>query len=498
MTLALIWFAAFAVLELLLYFRPFWPLRRPLAAGLLVAGAGVSGYLFASRPALASTVVVLITLYRVFNLLRVVEGRMIEQYLRRVALRTSFWLILLQVLTLGFWALTERLHVTSYGCWLVLAVLQVIAALGIAIVTRSSLRALRAPNTQTHLADRDLPSISLCIPARNETESLESCLRALIATDYPKLEILVLDDQSHDRTPEIIRSFAHDGVRFINGKEPPAGWLAKNWAYQRLLDEASGDILVFAGVDARFGKSSLRALVTEMLVTSQQMVSILPTNNVRDDDHRTQSVLLQPARYAWELCIPRQPAKRPAVLSTVWAARRDHLVKQGGFAAVMRNITPESYFAKTAAAYSFWKADGSLEFTSSKRFREQWDTAVRTRYPQLHKRPELVLLVSFLQAVSLVFPAGMVVVALLARMWPLAMLAATALIIQCMVYSAIVTITYRSFKLRSVAALPIAILLDIIIRHMSMWRYEFSQVIWKERDVTQPVMHVVPHLPPLE
>ena len=53
-----------------------------------------------------------------------------------------------------------------------------------------------------HYADKDLPSISVLIPARNETEELHACLDALVASDYPKLEILVLDDCSQERQPQ--------------------------------------------------------------------------------------------------------------------------------------------------------------------------------------------------------------------------------------------------------------------------------------------------------
>ena len=51
-----------------------------------------------------------------------------------------------------------------------------------------------------------------------------------IASDYPKLEIIVLDDCSQDRTAEIIRNFAHDGVRFIQSEDNKDNWLDKNKA----------------------------------------------------------------------------------------------------------------------------------------------------------------------------------------------------------------------------------------------------------------------------
>ena len=53
----------------------------------------------------------------------------------------------------------------------------------------------------------DLPSVSLIIPAYNEEEIIEETLRKLKNIDYPKnkLEIIVVDDGSTDRTYEIVK-----------------------------------------------------------------------------------------------------------------------------------------------------------------------------------------------------------------------------------------------------------------------------------------------------
>src|SRR6185369_13096540 len=60
-----------------------------------------------------------------------------------------------------------------------------------------------------------LPTVSVCIPARNEDRVLTDCLAAVLASDYPKLEVIVLDDCSQDKTAQVVRQFAHGGVQFI-------------------------------------------------------------------------------------------------------------------------------------------------------------------------------------------------------------------------------------------------------------------------------------------
>src|ERR1700757_357867 len=88
-------------------------------------------------------------------------------------------------------------------------------------------------------ADKDLPTVSVCISARNETHAMTQCLERVVASEYPKLEVIVLDDGSRDDTLLLIKSFAFAGVRFIEGKPLPEGWLGKNYAQSILANEAS-------------------------------------------------------------------------------------------------------------------------------------------------------------------------------------------------------------------------------------------------------------------
>ena len=39
------------------------------------------------------------------------------------------------------------------------------------------------------------PLISVCIPARNEERNIRACVEAVLAQDYPNLEVIVLDDR---------------------------------------------------------------------------------------------------------------------------------------------------------------------------------------------------------------------------------------------------------------------------------------------------------------
>lgn len=502
MALALLVLFIVALLELLLWFKTVWKAAIPLALILSVATSCAAVALAVIHPFFDSVLLLFIAIYRVINMLRVVRHRVRVDYLQRVVVTTSVYLICLQVIVCLAWLFSRTLGLTAHGFWPIFGVLQLLGLAVIVLSTERHLRTTLPPSDIQPLRDNELPTLTVAIPARNETTDLEACLTSLVASDYPKLEIIVLDDCSQNaRTPEIIREFAHDGVRFLGGEEPKDNWLAKNQAYQLLLDNANGELVLFTGVDTRYEPNSLRMLVSALLQKNKTMMSLLPSNMVLPAGQQDESLLLQPARYAWELSLPRKMFNRPSVLSTCWIVNKKFLLSAGGFAAVSRSIVPESYFARVSAVhdgYSFMQSNELIGIKSVKVAAEQWNTAIRTRYPQLHRRPELVFLMTAAELGGLIVPFFMFGYALAVHRFWFAGLSALNCLLVLYFYARVVNLTYRKFLVRSLFAGPLAAACDILVLNYSMLKYEFSQVIWKGRNVCIPVMRVIPKLPKLQ
>lgn len=440
-------------------------------------------------------VVAVFSIYRVINLRRVIQSRIHVSHLYHTSRQAELWLVGLQFLTIVISLSIQPWDWALMTWWYGLAVLEVA---GITLLFAAFLRHLKTirPIEGKPIADKDLPTVTIAIPARNETTELHACLESLLANNYPKLEILVLDDCSQNkRTPEIIREFAQAGVRFVAGKEPPKQWLAKNFAYQQLLEASNGDVLLFCGVDTRFKPDSIRALIMQLEKRKKVMVSVLPINQL--GDKRIASLIIQPVRYAWEVALPRRMLGRPPVLSTCWLITREALEATGGFAAARRTVVPESYFARETArfgdAYSFLHATPNMFVVSHKSLEEQKSTAIRTRYPQLHRRPELAALVSLLSFALFVWPVALLLVALSTATWPLVLLVTLSVVLSAVLYGLLVQLTYRTLSLRAFFIAPIAAIYDIALLNYSMWQYEFSTVLWKDRNICLPVMQVSAH-----
>lgn len=499
MLLLIAWLGV-ATLELLVHMMGKWPRLRAAIAAMVIPLTGLlSGALLALRPNLFTIFFTLLSLYRIINMLRVFKRRMHEVYLRRATLRTSEWLVCGQAVVLVAWWAWQHSGFSPSITWSVLCVTQ----LGVAAVlfgsVRRNIQKTRWLPPETHYSDRELPSVTIAIPARNETEELQQCLESVIASDYPKLEILVLDDCSQTkRTPEIIKSFAQDGVRFVQGDTPKETWLPKNQAYHKLCEEASGAYLLFTEVDVRFNTDTVRKLVTTLLERKKTMLSVLPQHKGR---LRGDLSLLQAMRYWWELVPPRRQFKRPPVISSCWIIARKALLDAGGFEAVMRSIVPEAYFARQSIhndGYSFLRANDDLGIYSTKPLIAQRETAVRMRYPQLHRRPEQVGLFAALETLFLLLPYVFV---LAGWMWHIGWFAYLAALVSVVLltatYMRLAAATHLTSPLLSVVLFPAVIIADLIIVHVSMWQYEFSTVTWKGRNICIPAMHVVPRLPRL-
>ena len=62
--------------------------------------------------------------------------------------------------------------------------------------------------------EQTFPLISIIVTARNEQTHLESSIQGLLAQDYPKFEIIIIDDGSTDDTAKVASSYG-SSVRYV-------------------------------------------------------------------------------------------------------------------------------------------------------------------------------------------------------------------------------------------------------------------------------------------
>lgn len=100
--------------------------------------------------------------------------------------------------------------------------------------------------------------ISVIIPARNEEQNLALLLKDLQSQSFTIYEVICVDDESEDRTAEIVKSF---GAELISVREKPDGWTGKSWACQLGADRALGELLLFLDADVRLSRNGIASLI---------------------------------------------------------------------------------------------------------------------------------------------------------------------------------------------------------------------------------------------
>ncbi len=330
-----------------------------------------------------------------------------------------------------------------------------------------------------------LPAISVCIPARNEMHAMTQCLERVLASDYPKLEVIVYDDRSKDDTSILIRSFAHAGVRFVPGSALPEGWLGRNHALDILAKEASGSLILFMDVDTFIKPSSVSQLVNYMEGESLEMVSVIPT---RSDTWRA-SVLFGHLRYFWELVLSKPQA--PSTSTSAWMIRRQALTTIGGFAPHKANVQPESQLAAHfgAKAYHCLISNEALGITYEKKWRSQVETAKRLLYPMAGgTRVRGLVALIILTLLNLPF---FIVMSGLFLDWTLVHAKSLWLLLAFMaLYGVYTNRVWRGKWWLGGLLWPIVIFQELILFIRSMWGYARGTITWKGRPIAAAPLRV--------
>ena len=328
-----------------------------------------------------------------------------------------------------------------------------------------------------------LPSVSVCIPARNETHAMSECLESVLASDYPKLEAIVLDDHSSDNTSHIIRAFAHAGVRFVEGDELPDDWLGKNFSLQTLANEASGKIILFMDVDTRLERESIRLMVEDMLFENRKMLAVIPQRN---DTYRASS-WLSTLRYFWELVLNSRTI--PGVSSAAWMIDRHVLIDElGGFGEWRDEVQPESHIAAELTKtdeYQLVVSTPALGVNFEKKWASQIETSRRLLLPRFGNSVTSVLLGASLSC-TVIMTQIIIIVAILERSW--IMLGVEALLggIAVIVFAQYYRMTLRSRWPLALFLSPYIVWQELYLLLSSVVGYKRGTITWKGRVVKRP------------
>lgn len=180
--------------------------------------------------------------------------------------------------------------------------------------------------TANHLDAK--PQVSVILPALNEERTIAYTVRSLLEQDYPNLEIIVVDDGSTDRTPEICQKLAEEGhIRFFQLRDRQGKSAALNYGFK----VSRGEYIVFMDTDSTLDRNAIFNLLKYF---EDERVGAVSGNLGVRNFHTNLLTKLQAIEYLVSITVGRWFRASIGILSIVPGAfgafRRSLLERIGG------------------------------------------------------------------------------------------------------------------------------------------------------------------------
>jgi GT2 family glycosyltransferase len=226
-------------------------------------------------------------------------------------------------------------------------------------LTRARLRDL--PDLPERGLTGDLPSVTLCIPARDEELELGPALDSWLAQEHPALRILVVDDGSSDGTAALLAERAGRGegrLRVLRNEHLPPGWLGKNHALDlasRQPEALAAEWLLFCDADVQASPDLLRRAFAFLAEQPADILALLPA---LDTVGLAERIFIPGANLAFLWLVPPRRVAAPASrfycgVGAFTLVRRRAYDAVGGHAAEPLEAIDDMMLAKRVKAAGF-------------------------------------------------------------------------------------------------------------------------------------------------
>ncbi len=249
--------------------------------------------------------------------------------------------------------------------------------------------------------------VSVIIPARNEEQTIEDCLKSMAGQTHKNLEILVVDDSSTDNTCNVVRSFSetNKNIKLLQAGAKPRGWVGKGWACWKGYEASRGEFLLFVDADSVLAAAAIESSLKYALEKGIEMFSLSPSIQMKGVFAKA---VLPMVTGAINLLYPMQKVNdknshRAYVFGTFVLVKRSVYTAIGGHEKVREEIVEDAAIARLAksAGYNL-RVERGPQFVSS-----QWESDPRDIYQGLERVTSTSVrsfgLISILNAVLLFF-----------------------------------------------------------------------------------------------
>ncbi len=372
-----------------------------------------------------------------------------------------------------------------------LVVVMAAIAVMVALSNKRFLVRLRPPG-DIKRQENEIPKglVSILVPARDEEERIGQCLKSLMSDPYQNLEVVVLDDNSTDRTAEIVlRCASKDNrIRLIEGDELPSGWIGKHWASHQLSEAAAGDYLLFIDADTILAQGTVESSLYEVHVRDADLLTAIPKRSAECTAERLMFPFIDWAVYC---CLPIRAAHRVknAYLSATFGQfmffnRRSYRAI-GGHEAVRDNIIDDFELGRmTKRSGLRWVLMDGSEVVESLPYGGDLDAlrgVSRSVFPALNYHLSILAVFSIVILALGFLPLLTLADAAISNQGERGFVLISLVSILLMGFSWFLVCRRFNHNILLVPLFPISIVVIVAVAYYSMFANAFKFATWKDR-----------------
>ncbi|NDJ22352.1 glycosyltransferase [Nostoc sp. B(2019)] len=204
-----------------------------------------------------------------------------------------------------------------------------------------------------------LGSVSVVVPTLNEVLRISPLLAGLSRQSYEVREIIVVDSNSQDGTPDLVKAAQQQDPRFrLMTDDPlPSGWVGRPWALHNGFLHSSEDSQWFMGLDADIQPHPglIAGLVKTAEAQGYDLVSLSPQFILKyPGECWLQPALLMTLLYRFDPAgINTEQPERVMANGQCFLCRRSVLAAVGGYTSARGSFCDDVTLARNIAAQGF-------------------------------------------------------------------------------------------------------------------------------------------------
>ncbi|MBI3670001.1 MAG: glycosyltransferase [Acidobacteria bacterium] len=326
-------------------------------------------------------------------------------------------------------------------------------------------------------------TVSAIVPARDEEATIAQAVTSLAA--QPEIaEILVVNDQSSDRTAAILNELAGSvpQLRVLETGQLPDGWVGKNYAVSLGAARATGDWLLFTDADAVHLPDSTARALADAAASGAALVSYSPEQETRTWWERAVIPFIY-TRLAQQFSFEEvNDARSPAAAANgqYLLIRRDAYEAVGGHrnvcGQVLEDVALARHVKQAGYALHFALGQGIARVRMYRSFAALWQGWTKNLFPLMGG--SLGAVARELLSVVPWIPLVVILLAPLHRILP-----ALGLVLLAGRHAAYAAVLRRNhFPISRILYYVPAVALYSAALVASAWRYARGRVVWKGRE----------------